>query len=276
MADKINLNDVLPSYLTPLFTFDYSQWIPVILLSLLLLIILYHYLQYLKIKTLLNEKYSFLEVIPTSNSAQTAFSTEQLFTILHSLEKPIALLGGLIQVKQTISCELISTKEEGIRYILFLPSGDVSVIKKSLLAYLPGIQIKEVTDCLPSAFKDISSNQDITIKELKLSRKYVYPLQEQSVLKEYDPISYITAHMTKLEKDDLVGLQIICTPILENTHSSESSYLYKLQKSFLSNTDITNSLETGFIYGLVSFIFGLFGLSKSKRISEIGTFKQQL
>lgn len=276
IGDTINLNDALPSYLTPLLTFNYAHWFPIVGLGLLLLFLLYVYLQILKVRYQLKEKRSFLEVIPTSISARSAFSTKQLFTIVHSLENPESLFGGLVTIKQRISCELVSTKEGGIRYILSVPLEDASVIKKSLLAYLPGIQIKEVKDYLPSGFKAITPNQHISIKEIKLKKPFVYPLQEQSLLKEYDPISYITAYMTKLEKNQMVTLQVVCTPVLDKTHSSKSMYVKKLQKLFLSNEDIHSALHDGLFSSISSFILNLFGLSKYKRISEVGTYSQNL
>lgn len=134
IGDKINLNDVLPSYLIPLLSLNYANWIPILISILFVIVFCYICLQLLKIRIKLKEKRAVLEVIPTSYSTQSPFSTEQLFTILHSLEKPISLLSGLFTIKQTVSCELVSTKEDGIRYILSVPSEDSSVIKK---AYLP-------------------------------------------------------------------------------------------------------------------------------------------
>lgn len=276
IGDTINLNDVLPSYLIPLLNLDYAYWIPIVISCLFVILFLYICLQLLKIRIKLKEKRTFLEVVPTSYSTQSSFSTEQLFTILHSLEKPTSLLAGLIKIKQTVSCELVSTKEDGIRYILSVPSEDASVIKKSLLAYLPGIQIKEVKDYLPTNYETISSSKHISIKEVRLKKSYLYPLQEQSLLKEYDPISYITANMTKLEKDQMVILQIVSTPVLDNTHLSITMRVKNLQKLFLSNEDIHSILHDGLFSSVNSFILNLFGLSKYKRISEVGTYSQNL
>ncbi len=276
MNSEINLNNILPSYLTPLLTFNYAYWIPIVTSSLFVIVFFYLCIQFLKIRSKLKEKRTFLEVIPTSYSTQSPFSTEQLFTILHSLEKPTSLFAGLFTIKQTVSCELVSTKEDGIRYILSVPSEDASVVKKSLLAYLPGIQIKEVTDYLSASYKIVSPGQHISIKEVRLKKSYLYPLQKQSLLKEYDPISYITANMTKLEKDQMVVLQIVSTPVLDNTHFSITMRVKNLQKLFLSNEDIHSVLHDGLFSSIISQILNLFGLSKYKRISEVGTYSQNL
>ncbi len=276
MNNEINLYDAFPNYLIPFFNFDYSRLTFTIIITLSLILILYIYIKYLQFRFQLKEKRLLLEVIPTSLSAQSPFSTEQLFSILHSLEKPTSFLAGLFTIKQTVSCELVSTKEDGIRYILSVPSEDASVVKKSLLAYLPGIQIKEVTDYLPANYETISSGKHISIKEVRLKKSYLYPLQEQSLLKEHDPISYITANMTKLEKNQVVVLQIVSAPVLDNTHLQITLRVKNLQKLFLSNEDIHSALHDGLFSSVSSFILNLFGISKYKRISEVGTYSQNL
>ncbi|PIP74795.1 MAG: hypothetical protein COW87_01960 [Candidatus Levybacteria bacterium CG22_combo_CG10-13_8_21_14_all_35_11] len=268
MDHNINLNDVLPSYLIPLF--NHSQWTNTIILCLFLIVALWLYIQYLKIKTQLDATYTFLEIRPTADSVKSAFSTKQLFSVLHSVCEPLPLFGSFVNVKRTISCELVSTKEDGIRYILRVPREDTSVIRKQLLAYLTGIEIREVKDYL------FEKPEDVTIRELKLTRKYIYPLQEQSVLQEYDPIAYITASMTKLEIGELVALHMVCTPVTETTHSSVLSYTGNLHRLLLKNKALSDELNRNIAHDIVTFIMDFISHPKNERMSETGMFQQQI
>lgn len=288
-----NLSDAFPDYLAPLFNIPFS---PYFIIGLFLGIIAFiFYIKYLGIKKSLKEKYVFLEVKPTDRTLKSPLSTNQLFTVLHSLEKDSS--DWLIKSKRSISFELVSTKEEGIRFVLRVPYSDTSVIKKNLLAYLPGIEVKEIEDYTPS-------DKKIQIKELQLKRPFVFPLEEQSTLNQYDPIAYVTAHMTKLDDNELVALQFITTPIHENTHSRILSYTNKLKDMILENKDISDEISSSsptsnlvtFAMNLILFVIftpftaitwlltndkgsvfptWVFEKSKKKTINEVGFQKQQ-
>src|SRR3990167_4501994 len=113
MADKISLNDVLPSYLVPLFSLRLSPNSVSIIIILFLVcaitfIALYIYLRYLGFKKQLSQKFVLLEIKPPSISLQSAFSTKQLFTILHSLDIEGTFIEKLLQIKKSISYEIVS------------------------------------------------------------------------------------------------------------------------------------------------------------------------
>ena len=213
MADNINLNDVLPSYLIPLFSLrlspnSVSTVILLLVACAIVFIVLWIYLRYLSFKKQLSQKSVLLEIKPPSISLQSAFSTKQLFTILHSLDIEGTFIEKLLQIKKSISYEIVSSREEGIRYLIHVPEEDVSIIRKNILAYLPGVGIREISDYLPQKIEEMDSSE-YSITEFKLKSSYVLPLQEQDVLSRHDPIAYITAHMTKLLPDELISLQMI-------------------------------------------------------------------
>ncbi len=180
----------------------------------------------------------FLEIKPTSNTLKSSLSTNQLFVALHSLGKQTSLFDKIFKVKQHISCELVSTKQNGIRYILRIPSQDASIIKKTLLAYLSGIEINEISEYLPIHLGG-------QIREIRLLKSFVYPLQEHSTLQQYDPIAYITAHMTKLDEDEIVALQFICSPIQPNTDNVVTKHINNLNNLMLNNFDISQNIKFG-------------------------------
>ena len=241
-----NLTSVLPSYLNPLLDLNVDSSIVSTVILVISLLIIFSTIfiliaNYLRLKRAIKDKFVFIEVKPPYRSLQSAFSTNQLFGVIHSLERRASLIDKLFKIKHTISCELVSTKEEGIRYILRIPKDDVAAIKKSLLAYLSSIEIKEVEDYLPISTEE-SINSSWRIGEFKLSKPFVIPLKDHTLLEEYDPIAYITSHMTKLQPQEMVVLQVICSPVISSTHANIISHIHKLRELLNNNLDISKNL----------------------------------
>lgn len=251
LIQAINLTSVLPSYLDPLWSLKVdplmvSLVLFVILFFVVFFVIVFLLVNFLKLRESLNGKYVFIEVKPPYKTLQSAFSTNQLFGVIHSLERQTSLIDRLLKIKHVISCELVSTKEDGIRYILRVPVDSVSAVKKSFLAYLSSIEIKEVKDYLSTSMEE-STNNFWRIGEFKLSKPFVIPLKDHALLEEYDPIAYITSHMTKLQAQEMVVFQLICSPITSSAHSSIISHIHKLRELLNNNLDISKDLHDGIV-----------------------------
>ncbi len=258
--ENINWSDVIPPTLAQLILIGTGfQWFTVVFFATFLFFIGLIILKYLQFKKSLQGSYVLLEIKPPSISLQTAFTTKQLFTILHSLDSKPTLLDRLLKNKKRISYEIASSRNEGIRYLIYTPKEDVSIIRKNLLSYLPGIEIKETTDYLPDSIETLS-NKKYSLSEFKFKSSYVLPLKEQGILGEHDPIAYITGQMTKLEPSELISLQLVTSPITPTFHASISDYLFRLQKriyegkeivSYIQNTRLGNALylfQEGFLF----------------------------
>jgi len=111
------------------------------------LIILGHklFLVYLQLKPI----FTFLEVKPPQQTLQSSYTTQQLFTLLHGLAQQRSWWQRLIGNQKNYSFEIVSTKDEGIRYLLRVHEEDADLIKKGLLSYLPGMSITIINDYLP-------------------------------------------------------------------------------------------------------------------------------
>lgn len=244
-----HLSNAFPSYLAPIFKINYASLLqqsslPSLLVLLVFLVIVLFFLQYVKIKRILRKDSVFLEVKPTYHTQQSAFSTNQLFTAIHSLERNRPFIDKLLGIKQTISCELVATKEKGIRYILKVPRSDMTVIQKVLRSHMAGIEIQEIEDYLPLTFTDIST-KEWTIRKFKLFKPFVIPLQEHTKLNEYDPIGYLTGQMTKLQHDELITLQLVCTPVSDTTHGSVAQHIHRLRTLMDKDIDIIGEMNNG-------------------------------
>lgn len=184
----------------------------------------------LQILTTLKQEQVFLELTPPAFTEKTAYTTQQLFSVLHSIGSQQSLLDRIMGRKKLFSLEIVSTQKKGIRYLLRAPKKDANNIKRSVLSYLPYIQFHVTSDYLLNKV----SNGSIT--EFDLSKHYAFPLKTQDMLYEHDPVAYITGMMTKLEKNELISFQVIISPVNKNETR-------KLSKMILRNEDILQYLD---------------------------------
>ncbi len=182
------------------------------------------------------------EVLPPTSTEQSSYTTTQLFSSVYGLLRQRNWIYRLLDVLKSYSFEIVSSKDKGIRYILRLPEEDASIVKKSLISYLPGIQVKESEDYINLNFRNGH------VIEFKSTNNFAFPLKKHDNLKEYDPIAYVTGTMTKLTENEQVAVQIIISPI---SHSN-NQVISRLRSIFLNNKDVFSDLKSS---GQVSSIF---------------------
>lgn len=163
-------------------------------------------------KKSLTEKSIILELTPPAFTDKSAYTTEQLFSVIHGLGKYRRVWEKLVGLKPKISFEIVSTKDQGIRYLVRTTPYYAGNFKRYILSYLPQVRVKETNDYL---IKDTQKAQigHQRIVEFKLSRHFAYPLKKQDILGEHDPVAYITGMMTKLLPGELISFQLVLSPI---------------------------------------------------------------
>lgn len=211
-----------PGGLSPLITF-----LPIMVCIAILLLVIR---RILSIWNSLSEPSVLIELTPPASTEKTAYTTQQLFSIIHSLGIQKTLLDKLIGRKALFSFEIVSTKSQGIRYLLRTRSQDENNVKRSILSYLPHMGVKIVNEYLPKNMKDIH------ITEFTLSKHFAYPLKKQNMLEEHDPVAYITGMMTKLKPTELISFQIVVAP-------TKRSEIKKLSHMILRNEDVLKHLD---------------------------------
>lgn len=187
------------------------------------------------------EETVFLEITPPSNADQSSYSTEQLFTTLHSLGSQIPFIQGYFGKKKYYSLELVSSKNEGIRFLLRTNNKDASVIEKNISSHLPGATIKKTKDYLTKTKEEFKKYGKLV--EFRLAKNFVLPLQKQIKLTDADPIAYFTNHMTKMMDGEVVAFQIILTPISHKTHRRETKVIHELNHQILKGFDISSKIK---------------------------------
>jgi hypothetical protein len=207
----------------------------IIVSVLLFFFLVYLILIFSLFKFRLKQKYILYEVRPLQVTLQSAQSTQQLFNSIHGIVRQRSLSDKLLGNYKSYSLEIVSTKTEGIRYLIRVNEEDAELAKRSILSYLPGTEINKTSDYIPTDLKEKQSK----VVNFKLAGHFAYPLKRQKALKEHDPIAYITGSMTKLSDGDLVSFQIVLTPVGKNTVRD----IKKITHDIYKNTDLVNSLR---------------------------------
>lgn len=185
--------------------------VTIFLSALLVTFILFIIRKFFALKHAFTEQSILFELTPPAFTEKTSYTTQQLFATLHDLSKQKSFFNRLSGRKQLFSFEIVSTKTQGIRYVIRTNKLYANNFKHHLLSYLPQVRVKQIEDYLPSA-KDNSNTKQYKIIELKLAKHFAYPLQKQNILEEHDPVAYITGMMTKLRPGELIALQLVVSP----------------------------------------------------------------
>jgi len=180
-----------------------------IFLTVGLIFLICLFIKWCLIKKLHRQPQTILEVKPLRVTEQNPYTTEQLFNLIHGLAKQSTWVYRFFNVSKSYALEIVSTKEDGIRYLMRINQNDSDLIEKSLLSYLPGLSITKVNDYLP---KDLDQFSYKTT-EFKLANHFAFPLKKQETLDKHDPIAYMTGNMTKLSEDELISFQLIIAPL---------------------------------------------------------------
>lgn len=240
-------NSVISPQLVNYLTDYISPYLPYLIITLGVLVaasLVFHLLRLWLVWKEAKRPYVLLEVSPLTTTEQSSFTTTQLFLSVHGLLKQRSWLMRILDIYKSYSFEIVSSKDKGIRYLLRVCDEDASIVKKNLISYLPGIVVKESEDYVDSI------NSKPHLLELNLSHHFAFPLRKQDNLKEYDPIAYITGTMTKLNERELVGLQVILSPV----NKDKSLQIHRLRSLFLGKKDLLTTLNNNRSHGLITSI----------------------
>ena len=255
------LNDTISTLLSQSKILNILPYLPFISIGIALITLpLAIYFLFRSLREYIASPKVLLELKPPHDTKQSAFSTEQLFTTLHSLGLQTTWWQCFLGKKKVYALELVASKQDGIRYCLRVYKKDADVIKKTLRAYIHNVTIKEIDDYLSPNVKSIRGVWNIL--SFKLLNHFALPLQKQSALTEHDPIAYITTHMTKLEPNEQIVYQILATPLIVTVHGKLVNEIQSIEAHIYQGFDITHKLNKRnflfkIVFGLVKFFLAL-------------------
>ncbi len=211
------------NHMSPQIPF-YIYFIPYIVITLCIAWTIYIIRKQFKQETIL------LELVPPSKTEKTIYSTKQLFSVIHSLGHDRSIFNFFKNKKSLYSLELVSSKNQGIRYLIRVPKTDVSNIKRQITTYLQFVEVNEAEDYIPER------SSKAKIVEFGLKGRWGLPLNKHQSLLQHDPVSYITGMMTKLNKNELIALQIVISPTM-------SKEVIKIGNMIINNENVVAYLS---------------------------------
>ncbi|MBP9826890.1 ATP-binding protein [Candidatus Saccharibacteria bacterium] len=179
------------------------------LLFVMALLILVKIHRFISFRRLLRQKVVFLELTPPAHTDQTPEATDELYAVLHGLGMRRVLPDKVRGQMTVYSLEIVSTRHEGIRFVLRVNKRDASTVESSLNSYLPEVVVKRIKDYLPS----LDQQSNTKILSYKQSTHYANRLANHVSLDKKDPLAYVAGAMTKLEEGELVSMQVVITPV---------------------------------------------------------------
>ncbi len=210
-----------------------------------------------------NEKYVLLEITPPDYSEKTAYTTQQLFSTIYGLGERRTLIDKILGKKKYFSFEIVSTKNQGIRYLIRITPNFVNNLKRNLLSYLPAGMIKEVSEYLPRDHQTSGSFKSKVV-EYKLTKSFGFPLQKQEILEEHDPIGYVAGQMTKLSEGELISLQLVLSP----AETKEANHISGKVRNQENVIDYLEEKRPPLILDIVLSVLKIFAKVLAEVISE--------
>lgn len=182
--------------------------------------------------------HTLLEVIPLRVTEQSSYSTQQLFNLFHTIASQKSSLEHIFRVSKSFSLEIVSSKTDGIRYVIRVPTSVESMIRNSLISYLPGIKVEKIHEYLPE------NSQTLSLSILQLSNHFAFPLKNQENLVNTDPIAYLTGNMTKLQPNENMIYQLVISAVNRKMvpEISRVAKLIYLKKDLLLNINKESSI----------------------------------
>ncbi|MFO0862576.1 MAG: type IV secretion system DNA-binding domain-containing protein [Candidatus Saccharibacteria bacterium] len=201
---------------------------------------------------LLRTEVVYLELTPSSRTDRVPEATSRLFTALHGLGMSQHWYERLLGRKEVFSMEIVSTRKDGIRFMVQVVADKAEALQQALVAYLSDIKVKVIPDYLQTA----PTTKYRRVIPFKKSKHFAFPLQSYETLESHDPISYLTTAMTKLADNELMSFQLVMTPV--RNREAEA-----LREKILTNEDLLrdlnqrSSLVPVLTTGINSILFGL-------------------
>jgi hypothetical protein len=150
-----------------------------------------------------------LELTPPTDIDKTPLATSRLLAVVHQLASPHSLSDHLLQRRTIVSFEVVSSRSQGIRYILYAAKKDVVSLQQDIAAYLPGVRFKKTKNYL----NELPKRGTVRAIEFRQTGHSSLPLNSEEGLTQHDPIAYMTGAMTQLSSNELIVFQMVLSPI---------------------------------------------------------------
>lgn len=174
---------------------------------------------------------AYIEVTPPAGGDRGLEATGKLFEALRGLGASRTRLEWVRGRRRDISCEVVATKAEGIRFLLCVPRPMADGTQQLVHSYLPSAKTREIADPLDRYGGDKHGK----VLSFRQRGHYAFPIQHRDRLDVHDPVAYLAGVMTKLEAGEVMAMQLVIRPV-------DKPEATTLQRSILKNEDILGTL----------------------------------
>ncbi len=189
---------------------NFAYKLPWLGLALLLIFVIAVFVSWtirvIGLRRLMREKFVLLELTPPAHTNKTPDANDQFVSILHGLGMRRSFRDRLTGRLNVYSAEVVSTRAEGIRFVVRVSQRHASAVEQFIHAHLAEVRVKRIKEYLPKSL-------DGSILNFHQHGHYAYPLARHDSLEHKDPIAYLTSAMTKLEDKELIAMQLVLTPV---------------------------------------------------------------
>ncbi|MFA7253457.1 MAG: type IV secretion system DNA-binding domain-containing protein [Patescibacteria group bacterium] len=158
-----------------------------------------------KVEWLNSQEYTVLRIDVPRNNEKSPLAAEQMFAAIHGIYSDSS------EFQNHLSFEIVA-KDKFIQFYIHVPVHLKDFVEGQVYAQYPTVEISEVDDYVHNI--DISE-KNYGICELLLNKPDVYPIKQFSDF-EVDPISGVTAVMSKLNPGEEVWFQVVIRPVGDN------------------------------------------------------------
>lgn len=165
--------------------------------------------RFLNFRSYRDQKVVILELTPPHTAQKTPDATEQFFSVVHTVASHLSLKEQLLGRVNVMSLEVVSSRKQGIRYLIRVNEKEATILQHQITSYLPDVKFKITDDYIDAALERGNYSR---VLEFTQARHFAYPFATHDSLAEHDPIAYVTGSMTKLQPNELIALQVIVSP----------------------------------------------------------------
>jgi hypothetical protein len=159
-------------------------------------------------RQLLRQKYVCIEITPPITADKTPLQTSEWIARLHGIGSSRTMQEKLQRVLFSLSLELPSTRQEGIRYYVRVPEQEARITEQAIAALLTNARIRIIEDYLPRGL----NYKTAQILEFKQRTAYYLPLNTQGSFKAHDPFTQLSNAMTGLSDREQIVVQLVLEP----------------------------------------------------------------
>lgn len=166
-------------------------------------------LRLLRLRQLLLEPTTCIELTPYSGSDKHLDATKTMLAVLHGFADTRPIFDKLLQRSPVFSFEIVSTRTEGIRFIVRIPTKYVQAFEKHIASYASDVAIQQIEDYLVG----YQAAPYRMVQTFKQTGHYAYPLKMNQALQNNDPFAYLAGAMTNPNAQEMISVQLVVSPV---------------------------------------------------------------